>query len=226
MKSICKTAAILLLAFVLPVTAFAAEDCYPACYTFTPPEGFAPVEGETALWANETKTANINIIVEANNGVNPYDLTEADIAELRDTTAKVFTDGVAQFQGKVDSITAETTARPEMLRIKMTSSYVIDTVAIKSQQVQYVFFTKAHTIYLTGTVLSDFADAETLLAAFDTAAQALELQGELYDGPTDTGNPPVIWVVIGAILGGAGGLTVYLLKQRKKAAAQQAQEAK
>jgi hypothetical protein len=75
-------------------------------------------------------------------------------------------------------------------------------------------------------VLSDFADDETLLAAFDTAAQALELQGGLYDGPTDTGNPLVIWVVIGAILGGAGGLTVYLLQQRKKAAAQQAQEAK
>lgn len=226
MKSICKAAAILLLALVLPVTAFAAEDCYPACYTFTPPEGFVPAEGETAMWVNEGGTANINIIVEENNGVNPYDLTEEDIADLRDTTAKVFTEGLAQYQAKVDSITAETTDRREMLRVRLESSYVMESVEIKSRQVQYIFFTKAHTIYVTGTVLSDFADADTLLAAFDTAAQALELQGELYNGPTDTGNPLVIWVVIGAILGGAGGLTVYLLQQRKKAAAQQAEEAK
>ncbi len=224
MKSICKVAAILLLALVLPVTAFAAEDCYPACYTFTPPEGFALVEGETSMWANEGNTANINIIVEENDGVNPYDLTEDDIAALRDATAKVFTDGLAQYQAKVDSITAETTERKEMLRIRMESSYVMENVEIKSRQVQYIFFTKTRTVYVTGTVLTDFADADALLTAFETAAQAIQLQGELHDGPTNTGNGLVIWVIIGAILGGAGGLTMYLLRQRKKAADQQAQE--
>ena len=226
MKRFARAAALLLLVFLLSTVTFAAEDCYPACYTFTPPEGFALVEGETALWTNADQTANINIIVEENTGVNPYDLTEEDLTALRDSTAKVVADGLAQYQGKVDKITAETTDRKEMVRICIESSYVMEDVAIRCRQTQYVFFTKTRTVYVTGTVLTDFAADGGLMASFDAAAQALQLQGELYDGPTEPGNGLVVWVIIGAIVGGAGGLTLFLLRQRKKAEEPQTEEVK
>ena len=60
MKHAIRTAALLLLVLLLGTTAYAAEDCY----TFTPPEGYALVNDQTALWSNAAQTANINIIVE------------------------------------------------------------------------------------------------------------------------------------------------------------------
>ena len=63
MKRFARAAVLLLLVFLLSTITFAAEDCYPACYTFTPPEGFVLAESETALWVNADKTAHINIIV-------------------------------------------------------------------------------------------------------------------------------------------------------------------
>ena len=217
MKSAYKVAALALLALLLPVTAFAAVDCYPACYTFTPPEGFVLAEGEPALWVNADKTANINIIVEENSGINPYDLTDADLNALRDSTVKVFNAGLSGYQGNVTSATIERTARKECFRISMDSSYVMDKVEIKSRQVQYIFFTKDRIVYVTGTALTDFA-AETELTSFYTAAEALTFQCELFEGPTEPGNMLVVWVILGAIVGGAGGLTLYLLHQRKKTA--------
>lgn len=215
MKRAIRAAALLLLVFLLSTTAFAAEDSY----IFTPPEGYALAEGQTALWTNAAQTANINIIVEKNDGVNPFDLSEDDIAELRDATSKAFTEGLAAYNGKVSNINAQAVEKcgTKALRISMDSSYTIEGVEMTSRQVQYIFFTKEHSLYITGTVLTEFADPDTEFAAFDKAVDALSLQDTLYTEATPAGsNLLVIFVVVGAILGGAGGLTLYLLRQRKK----------
>lgn len=226
MKKALRAAALLLLIFLLGTTAYAAEDCY----TFVPPEGYALAEGQTALWTNAAQTANINIIVEKSDGVNPFDLTDEDIARLRDATAQAFADGLANYDGKVSNITAQTVSRDGMpvLCIKLDSGYTVEGVALTSRQVQYIFFTKEHSIYVTGTVLTDFADEEAELSAFDAAVAAMELHDKLYTEATQGGSLLVVFVVIGAIVGGAGGLALFLLRQRKKAeqAPQETQEAK
>lgn len=213
MKRLLRAAA-LLLVFLLGTTAFAAEDSY----TFTPPEGYTLAEGQTALWANEAQTANINIILEENEGVNPFDLTEEDIASLRDATVNAFEEGLADYEGKVSNISAEALTQNDMpvLCIRLDSSYTVEGVELKSRQVQYIYFTKEHSIYVTATVLTEFADADAELAAFDAAVKAMVLNDALYTGPTGNGNLWVILVVAGAILGGAGGLALFLLRRRKQ----------
>ncbi len=226
MKRAFHAAALLLLVFLLSTTAFASEDSY----TFTPPQGYALAEGQTALWANAAQTANINIIVEANNGVNPFDLTEEDIAELRDATSKAFADGLAAYEGKVSNISAQPVDKCGMpaLCIKLDSIYTVESVEMKSRQVQYIFFTKEHSIYVTGTVLTEFADADAELAAFDRAVDAMVLHDKLYTEATQGSSLLVVLVVIGAIIGSAGGLALFLLRQRKKTEPipQETQEAK
>lgn len=214
MKRFTRAAALLLLVFLFGTTAFAAEDCY----SFTPPEGYTLAEGQTALWANAAQTANINIIVEESEDVNPFDLTNQDIEELRDATAKAFEDGLAAYSGKVSNISASTITQNDMpvLCIQLDSNYTVDGVELKSRQVQYIYFTKEHSIYVTATVLTEFADADKELAAFKTAAEAMTLNDALYTEPTGEANYLVIFVVIGAIVGGAGGLALFLLRQRKK----------
>ena len=224
MRRFARAAALLLLVFLLSTIAFAAEDCYPICYSFTPPEGFALVEGETAMWANENNSANINIIVEENTGINPYDLTEADIAALRDATVQVFSQELSAYQGTVVACSAQAASRKEAVHIWMDSTYVMDGVEIQCRQEQYVFFTTKYIIYVTGTALTNFADS-TALNGFAQAAADMGLNDALFTGPTEPANSLVAWVIVGGIVGAAGGLTLFLLRQRKKASEAQPAEA-
>ena len=216
MKHAIRTAALLLLVLLLGTTAYAEEPCY----TFTPPTGYSLVNDQAALWSNTAQTANINIIVEENDGVNPYDLTQEEIDDLCDATSKAFTEGLVEYNGKVSNISAKTVTKCGMpaLCIQLDSSYTVETLEMKSRQVQYIFFTKEHSIYITATVLTDFADADTELAAFDAAIDALQLHDKLYSEASSDQSMLPIFVILGAIIGGAGGLTLFLLRQRKKAA--------
>lgn len=212
MKRLAYAAVCFLLLFMLGSTAFASD-----VYTFTPPEGYTRPDELTAFWANADQTANINIILEENEGINPFDLTQEDITELQEATAQAYTQGLAAYHGSVTGIAANMTDWNGMpvLRIEMDSSYTVADVLLQARQVQYVFFTKAHSIYVTATTLSDFADADFQLAAFEDAVAAMTLQDELYTEPSRSSNVLIFCVVIGAILGGAGGLALWLLRQKK-----------
>ena len=216
MKYAIRTAALLFLVLLLGTTAYAAEDCY----TFTPPEGYTLVNDQAALWSNAAQTANINIIVEENDGVNPYDLSPEEIDELRDATSKAFSDGLAAYNGKVSNISAKSVTKCNMpaLCIQLDSSYTIETLEMQSRQVQYIFFTKEHSIYITATVLTKFADADAELAAFEAAIDTLQLHDDLYGEATTQRDVLPVIVIIGVIICAAGGLALFLLRQRRKAA--------
>lgn len=216
-RSVRISAVTLLLALLLGMTALAYST---DVYDITIPETYTMPDENTALWANEGQTANVNVLVQNNTeNLNPLDLTEADLKSLETATEQSFSKELESYDmtGSISSITATSVKVGDYntVRIDMNTSYTVDSLEIKSHQVQYLFFTKAHVVYATITIMEGYADEEAEMAVCQGIVDSIVLKEDMYTEATPQRSPLKVGILVVVLLAAAGVVVTMLIRGKK-----------